>query len=152
MIRGLQETKRALIAAGHQVIDWVPRGHAEIYRTTCAVFEAGAVEDFVVATAHSGEPILTTMDLSVEDPSVAPLPLDEEPFFRPSPDGISAYQLWQIQKRKRDIRQEYLEYWNETVAVTGTGRPVDAIISPCAATLAPPHGASKYASIHSCAS
>jgi len=43
-------------------------------------------------------------------------------------------------KKKRDLQQEYLEYWQSSVHATGTGRPVDAIISPVAPYAAPPHG------------
>jgi amidase len=30
----------------------------------------------------------------------------------------------------RDYRKAYLEYWNSTAALTGTGKPVDALIAP----------------------
>lgn len=142
IIRGLEETKKALLAAGHEVIDWKPLNHEEIYKTAGAIWGAAAAEDYLVATAPSGEPVITTMDLSAENSDV--VSPDGIPSFRPLPSGTSAYELWQVQKRKRDIRQEYLDYWNATVAVTGTGRPVDAIISPCAAYVAPPHGLNKY--------
>ena len=33
---------------------------------------------------------------------------------------------------KREYQKEYLEYWNSTAELTGTGRPVDAFISPLA--------------------
>ena len=33
---------------------------------------------------------------------------------------------------KREYQKEYLEYWNSTKDITGTGRPVDALISPLA--------------------
>ncbi|KAF8176805.1 general amidase [Pholiota molesta] len=143
VIRGLEETKKALLAAGHEVIDWKPLKHEEIYTTAGAIWSAAAAEDFRVTTAPSGEPVIASMDLSAEDSDV--VPLNGTPQFRPVPNGASAYELWQVQKRKRDIRQEYLDYWNATVAVTGTGRPVDAIISPCAAYVAPPHGLNKSA-------
>ncbi|KAL0951472.1 hypothetical protein HGRIS_008160 [Hohenbuehelia grisea] len=67
--------------------------------------------------------------------------------FRPSDDDkkMSAYELWRVHKRKRDIREAYVAHWNATVAATGTGRPVDAIISPIAPYAAPPHGKNKSA-------
>lgn len=34
--------------------------------------------------------------------------------------------------RIREYRKRYLDYWNSTTAVTGTGRPADAFISPLA--------------------
>lgn len=141
VIRGLEETKRALLAAGHQVIDWTPLKHEEFYKAAGAIWGAAAAEDYRMATAPSGEPVIASMELSAEDLSV--LPPESVPAFRPPPNGISSYELWQVQKKKRDIRQEYLDYWNATAAETGTGRPVDAIISPCAAYVAPPHGMNK---------
>lgn len=69
-------------------------------------------------------------------------PADGDP--KPLPDGITAYQLWQLHKKRRDLREEYLNYWQSTVQATGTGRPVDAIISPVAPYAAPPHGFNTF--------
>ncbi|KDQ31042.1 hypothetical protein PLEOSDRAFT_1092424 [Pleurotus ostreatus PC15] len=138
IIRGLETTKKALIAAGHTVIDWVPHKHGEIYETLRAVWAAGAAEDYAVTTSPTGEPVISTMS---PDPDVA----GTEASFRPGKAGISAYQLWQTQKRKRELREEYLAHWQQTAGTTGTGRPVDAIISPAAAYAAPPHGKNKNA-------
>ena len=33
---------------------------------------------------------------------------------------------------KREMQKEYMDYWNSTVATTGTGRPVDGFIAPLA--------------------
>jgi len=82
------------------------------------------------------------MHLSVDNSETAMSEVDV-PTFRASADGVSAYQLWQIQKAKRNLRQEYLDHWNATSTETGTGRPVDAIIAPCAPYVAPPHGQNK---------
>lgn len=138
IIRGLELTKKALLAAGHKVTDWKPPKHGEIYDSIMAIWGAGAAEDYRVATAPTGEPIITSMS---PEPEIA----TTKPGFRPTEQGRSAYELWQIQKKKRDLRQEYLNYWEETVKETGTGRPVDAIISPVAAYTAPPHGMNKSA-------
>lgn len=32
----------------------------------------------------------------------------------------------------RDIKKQYLDYWNSTASITSTGGPVDAVISPAA--------------------
>jgi amidase len=37
-----------------------------------------------------------------------------------------------VNVEKRQFQKEYMEYWNSTSALTGTGRPVDAIIAPVA--------------------
>lgn len=38
---------------------------------------------------------------------------------------------------KREYQKEYMDYWNSTAELTGTGRPVDAFISPLAPFPAP---------------
>jgi amidase len=38
VIRGLEETKQALLAAGHQVINWKPLKHAEICEIAVRIF------------------------------------------------------------------------------------------------------------------
>lgn len=43
-----------------------------------------------------------------------------------------AAEISAVNVAKRQYQKEYMEYWNSTVALTGTGRPVDAIISPLA--------------------
>ncbi|KAK7038032.1 amidase domain-containing protein [Favolaschia claudopus] len=134
--RGLEMTKKALLAAGHQVIDWVPYKQAEIYSTISAIWNAAATEDFETSAAPSGEPVILSMHPDA-------LQEDEDLAFRPSSTGISAFALWQIQKKKRDLRHEHLKHWEETARVTGTGRPVDLIIGPIAPYTAPPHGLNK---------
>ncbi|KAH7928245.1 general amidase [Leucogyrophana mollusca] len=135
--RGLKLVKHALSAAGHQVIDWEPFKHEELSDAVRSIWNAGSNEDFLVTTSATGEPVITTM--SVE-------PGEEDPQFRPTPqtDGITAYQLWQVQKRKRDLRKEYLDHWEATASKTGTGRPVDAIICPATAFVACPHGMTRH--------
>ncbi|KAF5368405.1 hypothetical protein D9758_002315 [Tetrapyrgos nigripes] len=135
---GLETVKKALLDAGHKVIDWKPLKHPEIYETLRGVWGAGAEEDYRTVTALSGEPIISTM--VPEDAIVK----DSGEWFVVD-TGVSAFQLWQTQKHKRDLRQEYLRHWEDTVSVTGTGRPVDAIISPVAPYAAPPHGLNKNA-------
>lgn len=43
-----------------------------------------------------------------------------------------ASQIAALNVAKRAYQKEYMEYWNSTSALTGTGRPVDAVIVPCA--------------------
>lgn len=68
--------------------------------------------------------------------------------FLPPQENASAYDLWKIHLEKRTLRQEYLEKWNQTVAATGTGRPIDAIIAPVSANASAPHGFNRYVWLH----
>jgi amidase len=72
---------------------------------------------------------------------------NEQTTLEPGPPGAiadvppqSAYELWRLHAERRLLQKAYLDHWNATVNRTGTGRPVDAIISPVAAYPAPPHG------------
>lgn len=98
------------------------------------IWTAAGLEDYEAVTAETGEPILSSM----EDIS----PVSGAGVYHAA-EGVSAYQLWQIQKRRLQLRKEYLDYWQSTVELTSTGRPVDAIISPVAPFPAPPHGKNK---------
>ncbi|KAH6910604.1 general amidase [Coprinopsis sp. MPI-PUGE-AT-0042] len=124
VLRALEETKQALIKAGHKVVDWKPLKHKEIHDVICEVFAAGSAEDFENVCAKENEPLISSMSS----------PTDSK--------GKSAYDLWQVQKHKQVLRKEYLDHWesSEKWAETGTGRPVDALICPIAAYVAPPHG------------
>ncbi|KAG5636313.1 hypothetical protein H0H81_008427 [Sphagnurus paluster] len=136
IVRGLEETKRALEKAGHKVIDWKPLNHSMIMSVGQSIFDAGFAADFRAVSASSGEHLVKTML-----PSQIP---DPDGAFANERETISAYDLWQLQKAKRDLRQAYLEYWLATASETGTGRPVDALISPVAPFAAPPHGKYNY--------
>lgn len=134
--RALEMTQKALIKAGHKVIDWTPLKHRELTGVAFDIWRSGSVEDFAITTSASGEPLIYTMLLD-----------DERETFLPSlrtQGGLTAYQLWQVQRYKRDLRTEYMAHWNATSSQTGTGRPVDAIICPAAPYAAPRHGRNRY--------
>ncbi|KAI6162232.1 general amidase [Pisolithus thermaeus] len=133
--RALEMTKKALIKAGHKVIDWTPLKHRELSEVAFDIWRSGSVEDFAVTTSATGEPLIHTM-----------LPDDKKETFLPSlrtQTGLTAYQLWQVQRYRRDLRAEYMAHWNATSSQTGTGRPVDAIICPAKPYAAPPHGRNR---------
>lgn len=47
-----------------------------------------------------------------------------------------ASQVAALNVAKRNYQKEYMDYWNSTATLTGTGRPVDGLICPLA-----PHAA-----------
>jgi hypothetical protein len=99
------------------------------------IWNAASSEDYMITTSVTGEPIIATMKLDNSNAAAAP--------FHPKKIGITAYQLWQVQKLRRDIRKEYLDHWEVTVSKTVTGRPVDAIICPASSYSATPHGKNR---------
>ncbi|GJE86082.1 general amidase [Phanerochaete sordida] len=134
--RALEMTKRALVTAGHKVIDWKPYRHKEICDTVYDVWTAASKDDYASVASMSGEPVLNTMEMEAEHGAPNS--------FLPAQDNVTAHQLWQFHKTKAALRQEYLDYWNSTSTMTGSGRPVDAIICPVSPYGgAPPHGHSR---------
>ncbi|KAI0695526.1 general amidase [Cytidiella melzeri] len=139
IIRALEVTKAALLAAGHKVIDWSPYKHKEILLNVYRIWTSASQADYADATAPTGEPILNSMNLSDEEIN------SEANTFLPPLTSVSAYDLWKLHLEKRTFRQEYLEQWNATSTMTGTGRPMDAIISPVSANAPAPHGFNRSA-------
>ena len=92
---------------------------------------AGALDDINAVTSATGEPRLESM---------APGSATSIQTGVRYASTISAYELWQLQKERIALREEYIAHWRSTAAETGTGRPVDAIIAPVAPFPPPPHG------------
>ena len=75
-----------------------------------------------------GLDIHTALNLSGE--SIAP-PI--EAFYGKEPtEQFKASEIATLNVEKRQYQKEYLEYWNSTVNLTGTGRPVDGLLMPVA--------------------
>jgi amidase len=142
LYRAMLRAKRALIAAGHKVIDWENLKHLEILQNLSHIYCADAGEDFTRACAPTGEPLLKSMaTYDPHNPKPLPPPVDQplEKALVTNMTTISAYELWQLHKERRALRKEYLDHWEKTIERTGTGRPVDAIICPAAPYAAPIH-------------
>ncbi|KAJ3760549.1 general amidase [Lentinula raphanica] len=144
IIRGLEMVKKALLDAGHKVIDWKPSKHAEMHKCLGDIWAAGAADDYSAVTALVGEPVIPSMSLESEIPVVDII----DNLDRVITPSVSAYQLWQMHKKKRILREEYLQLWENTVRMTGTGRAVDAIIAPAAPYTASPNLANPICVLH----
>ncbi|KAI0730356.1 general amidase [Fomitopsis betulina] len=137
LLRALHITKNALIAAGHKMIDWQPLKHHELNEISSSIWLAGSRRDILAEVAESGEPLLADMSLA-ENTSLPGV------FVGPKANDVVAYDLWQMQSKLFKLRKEHLEHWQKTASRTGTGRPVDAIICPASASVAPTHGKNLY--------
>jgi amidase len=119
--RAMDETKAALLAAGHEVVDWVPYKAAEGNQILSSLYFADGLEDLTRHCALTGEPMLT-------------------PLAPKEPVSLSTYEYWQLTLRRNQYIKGHLDHWEATAATTGTGRPVDAIITAAGATTPHPHG------------
>lgn len=100
---------------GHEVIEWTPPSHKELLDEGMKswIFDGG--KDVKSAFALSGEPMA-----------------EQVSFFNKVDTEFTASEISATNVKLRQIKKQYLDYWNATEKETGTGRPVDAVISPVA--------------------
>ncbi|KAI0757030.1 general amidase [Daedaleopsis nitida] len=134
ILRALSMTKKALEAAGHTVIEWKSLRHSEYVALARSIFLSDGSEDYN-SCLTTGEPFIHSMD-----PNADP---NDIPSFRVPRQPLSAYQLWQLSKERRELRKSLLDRWEATTSQTGTGRPIDALICPAAPYAAVPHGQTR---------
>ncbi|THW22020.1 amidase [Aureobasidium pullulans] len=124
--RALEETVQKLESLGHKVIEWQPPSHSKLQDICVKAWGYDGGADAARAFALSGEE---------PKPNI---------MFEEAPQA-NATDIMRNQVEKRDAEKEYMEYWNSTSQLTGTGRPVDAIISPLAPfTAARPNKYTSY--------
>lgn len=56
----------------------------------------------------------------------------EQSYGKEPREQMNASKIAATNVAKREYQKEYMEYWNSTKDITGTGRPVDALIAPLA--------------------
>jgi amidase len=147
-----------IVTKDHAVVDWKPYKHAEIYEVTVRaafstaemqsaypsqtdIWAAAGDADYAAVTSQTGEPVLKSMSNygTSSGTSEAGVYIKDQ--------GISAFELFQVQRRRAALQKEYLDHWQSTKSTTSTGRPVDAIISPVAPFPPTPHGKNWRGSI-----
>ncbi|KAF2744850.1 amidase [Sporormia fimetaria CBS 119925] len=113
--RAVEMVVKALKAQGHEVIDWTPPSHKTIMDETLKTWAFDGGADVKGAFALSGEPMAEQVKL-----------------FGALEKEFTGSEMAAVNVRLRQLKKEYMEYWNSTDKVTGTGRPVDAVIMPVA--------------------
>jgi len=115
--RAVALVTEALTKAGHKVIEWSPPSHEKLLSMTFNTWIYDGGKDIFGAFALSGEPISPQIYMS---------------YGTEAKEEFTASQIAANNIDKRRLQKEYLDYWNSTVSETGTGRPVDGLISPVA--------------------
>ncbi|KAJ5923244.1 hypothetical protein N7454_008489 [Penicillium verhagenii] len=116
--RGMKIVEQTLRRLGHKVITWSPPSHAIAHDLAARVFEMDGGIDMRHHFSLSGEGKATQVIVSEEGIEL-------------KASAISAINI-----TKREYQKQYMDYWNSTVELTGTGRPVDGVFCPLA-----PHAA-----------
>lgn len=125
--RALQETKAALEAAGHKVIEWTPHNTGQ---------SKSILERFFVG---DGGAKISSVIKAGEEPWPAGL-IDFEKaaaFSLANPPLVS--DLWTNQAERNAYCKAALDHWMASKELTSTGRPFDGVITPVSPFSAPPH-------------
>jgi amidase len=114
--RAMETTKKALLAAGHEVIDFIPTEHIEAADIISRMWEADGGEEFQRDTDASGEPLHPQLEAWLgHSANVKPM---------------TVFETWQNQQRRSTLATAWLDRWQQTKSQTGTGRPIDGLIMP----------------------
>jgi amidase len=117
--RAISTLIEALTKAGHKVVEWTPptNSHLDLMAVSMNAYSYDGGKNVADAFALSGEKI---------HPQIVGL------FGESLKEQHNASQIAANNVEKRRLQREYMDYWNSTIDLTGTGRPVDGIICPVA--------------------
>lgn len=118
--RALLEIKAALEAAGHKVVEWTPYNPVEGQQLLlrCLTGDGGAK---MYAQVRGGE---------FPEPWGKDLAMFEDRYAATKENPPTVGQLWDTQVARSAYLRKLLESWAATKEITGTGRPIDGLISP----------------------
>lgn len=148
ILDALKRTKDALLRAGHEVVDWKPVDHQYAWDLIVSIlithYESVAdTNDIWQCKLYFLDGGEEYREILANDPPVPQtrwimeqVPNQGQPF--------SIAETFKLNREREIFREKIANYWNESQRLTKTGRPVDAILSPVAATLAPPHDTTRW--------
>jgi amidase len=115
--RAIQLCADVLAKAGHKIIEWKPPSHLNGVGVVTNTWQYDGGADIHSAMALSGEPLAPQISMAYGD--------------KPSEQKTAA-EIWKTNIELRKWQKQYMDYWNSTAELTGTGRPVDGVIAPIA--------------------
>ncbi|SPN97375.1 uncharacterized protein DNG_00889 [Cephalotrichum gorgonifer] len=104
------------------VVQWQPPKHGKADSLHDAIVNADGNYDVPVQLALSGEPFIPELSDSFVNNSAS--------------EPLNAICIEKLVQRLWAFRNEYNDYWVSTAALSGTGRPVDALLMPAYASIA----------------
>ncbi|GME64974.1 hypothetical protein BP5796_11335 [Neofusicoccum parvum] len=114
--RAMEITRQKLLAAGHAVVEYIPYEHTDAAEIIHKMWSADAGQEFQRDTDASGEPLHPHLEAWLGRSA------------KKTPQTV--FETWQNQHRRTALQTAWLERWQATAAITGTGRPIDGLIMP----------------------
>ncbi|OAP56028.1 amidase [Fonsecaea erecta] len=115
--RAFETVKELILEMGHHVVEWKPPSHTRAIELAFEAFTADSGLDIWHHIGLSGETLQDRVQEIYGKQPGTPKTID---------------QVWDLNLKLRQYQQEYMDYWNSTAELTGTGRPVDAVLTPVA--------------------
>ncbi|KIP11093.1 hypothetical protein PHLGIDRAFT_28037 [Phlebiopsis gigantea 11061_1 CR5-6] len=115
ILDALKAARDALVAAGHDVVDWAPLDHQEAWELIRKLYFLDGGEEYR-ATLADDPPVPQTEWI------LGQVPNGGAPF--------SVAEIFRLNVAREALRARVLHHWNATAARTASGRPVDAVLSP----------------------
>ncbi|KAF7594201.1 Acetamidase [Aspergillus hancockii] len=112
--RALEIVEQTLKQLGHKVIEWKHPAHQIAADIGGRIYDMDGGADIEYQLALSGETKASQVIVGGGLPQK------------------SALEIAALNVEKRQYQKLYMDYWNSTADITGTGRPVDGVICPCA--------------------
>jgi amidase len=114
--RAMEMTKAALLAAGHEVVDYIPTEHPASAEIINKMWSADGGEEIQRDTDASGEPLHPRVESWLGHSAKA--------------KPMTVFETWQNQHRRSLLQTAWLERWQASQTLTSTGRPIDGLIMP----------------------
>lgn len=112
VLRGVEMTKKALLEAGHEVVDWEPTDHLRLSEIITSFFVSDGGVHVKKEVEETGEPFFPYMAMYGTTPE------------------MKVSELWKLHAERTALAKKYLDRWNQSALKTSTGLPIDAIIMP----------------------
>ncbi|KAM9905915.1 hypothetical protein OXX69_007003 [Metschnikowia pulcherrima] len=122
VIRAVSEVRKALVDAGHEVIDWEPTDHLRLSEIITKFFVSDGGVHLKKEIDETGEPFFPYMKMYGTTPE------------------MTVSELWDLHAERTSLAKKYLDRWNATAAATSSGKPIDAIIMPASPFPGNPNG------------
>lgn len=122
VLRGVEMTKKALIEAGHEVIEWDPADHVRLSELATSFFVSDGGIHVKTEVEETGEPYFPYMEMYGTTPE------------------MKVSELWKLQAERTALAKKYLDRWNATASKTKSAKPIDGIIMPTTPFAGNPNG------------
>ena len=127
--RAMGIVSKTIERLGHKMMEWNPPPHSRGVEIGINVWNYDGGLDIHNALGLSGEPIASQVAMAYGK--------------EPTPQA-DATQIGANNVAKREFQKSYMDYWNSTSSLSGTDRPIDAIVIPVAPFAATREGRFKY--------